>query len=90
MNDEQQKEYQERVSPDGEHIKYLMENPEINCAEEVCKCGHPFSEHFDASVGCWIDLALGLADNITNYCRHCEENAAWQEDPRQGIEEKEL
>lgn len=30
MNDDQQKEYEEHYSPDGEYIQYQMENPEMN------------------------------------------------------------
>ena len=33
MNEEQQKEYQEHFSPDGERLQYLMEHPEENESE---------------------------------------------------------
>lgn len=47
--------------------------------KNVCKCGHPYNEHFDASYGCGHDLKPELAEGLTNYCYHCEEDSTWQE-----------
>jgi hypothetical protein len=35
MNNEEQKEYQEHFSPDGERLQYLMEHPEENESEQI-------------------------------------------------------
>ena len=58
--------------------------------KDICKCGHPLSEHYEPSYECGRALEADLVEGLTNYCRHCEENQTWQEDPKQGIEEKEL
>lgn len=48
MNEEETKEYQERFSPEGEYIQYMMEHPEISsieCQWENCSGGEYCEKH---------------------------------------------
>jgi hypothetical protein len=42
-------------------------------------CSHPLSDHFDASYSCNEAIEPAMADGLTNFCHHCEEDATWQQ-----------
>lgn len=46
-------EYQEHYSPDGEHLEYLMENPQPTPERLRCECKHYWVDHKDdAQLSC--------------------------------------